>query len=98
MISKKYVGELNKDEFNTFLKEKNLIMTPHNTMGGITDKGWFPAMEFLNKENVNVFAYVTPLPKIKQKQKQTKYNSDRNWTRLKKVMLRKYGAKTDLIY
>jgi hypothetical protein len=98
MVSRRYAGLLNKDEFNKFVKSKGLIMTPHNTMGSMTDEGWLPAMEFLNKENVNIFAYVTPLPEVEQRKKQTKARSDRLWARLKTAMLGIYGVKTDLIY
>ena len=90
-VNLRFSGELTKDEFCQFVKDNRLIMTPHNTLGVLKDdEAWYPALEFLNKDNVNIFAYVTPLPEVEQRRVSTKEHSDRSWARLKKVMYSKF--------
>jgi hypothetical protein len=67
---RKYVGELNKEEFTEFVNKTGLTYEDVETMGSITDRGWLPAFSFHGdsmhyQSNVGVIqttAYVTPFP------------------------------------
>lgn len=97
---RKYTALLNKNQFKRFIEHCNMVMDDVETMGSITEYGHLPALSFnINDavqndyyELINAFAYVTPLPEhvIKGKELTTSLN-DRNWKRLKQIMLDLHG-------
>ena len=91
---RKLCALLNQNQFDKFIDKTGLIAESTETMGSLGAPGfgigWAPAISFTGYDEYNpviLNAYVTPIPEIERKDGFT----ERDWERIKKVIIRKYS-------
>lgn len=93
---RKYMAELNKEQFKQFIEDQELWLEDIETMGSLTEHGILPALYFRNDDDdpyiISKIAFVTPLPEHAIKGKELiKTQNERNWNRIKQALLNLHG-------
>ena len=90
-IHRKYVAELNKEDFLQFIDEQGLFADDIETLGSLTELGHLPAISFRSErfyygECIWHSAYITPFPECKR----TKCKPN-DWERIRTAVLNQCG-------
>jgi hypothetical protein len=92
---RKYVADLSRKQFESFLDDICLYPEDCETGGSLTFQGWLPAISFnhewtCNADPINCSAYVTPY--FTYKGEDLTELSESKWNTVKQAILNKYGC------
>lgn len=89
---RKYCGELNRKDFEEMVSDCGLLADTVETMGSLTEFGWFNAISFRSEHySAIVSAYVTPIPDFPGSSEWRSEESMQGaWDRVKDVVCRTY--------
>jgi len=90
---RKWVGELNKEDFDEVVTDLGLYASPVDTMGSLTPDGLLPAIAFEVGEAYDaiISMYVTPFPEVTPgnwRSDESRYNA---WERVKSAVVATWG-------